>query len=50
MMTQSVKISQSDMRKLLSAASPDGALLYIYLQGGNRLETAEADLHINTSR
>ena len=50
MMTQSVKISQSDMRKLLSAASPDGALLYIYLQGGNRLETAEADLHINSSR
>ena len=50
MMTESVKISQSDMRKLLSAASPDGALLYLYLQGGNRLEAAEADLHINHSR
>ena len=50
MMTESVKISQSDMRKLLSAASPDAALLYIYLKSGNRTETAEADLHLNTSR
>lgn len=50
MMTEPVKISQSDMRKLLSAASPDGALLYIYLQGGNCLETAEKDLNLNPSR
>ena len=50
MMTEQVTISQADMRKLLSAASPDGALLYIYLQGGNRLETAEKDLHMNPSR
>ena len=50
MMTESVTISQTDMRKLLSAASPDGALLYIYLQGGNALETAEKDLNLNPSR
>lgn len=50
MITESVKISQSDIRKLLSAASPDGALLYIYLKSGNRLEQAEADLHLNPSR
>ena len=50
MMTESVTISHTDMRKLLSAASPDGALLYIYLQSGNRLETAEKDLNLNSSR
>lgn len=50
MMTEPVTISQTDARKLLSAASPDGALLYIYLQSGNRLETAEKDLNMNPSR
>ncbi|MBR3949268.1 MAG: DnaD domain protein [Oscillospiraceae bacterium] len=50
MMTEPVKITQSDMRKLLSAASPDAALLYLYITGGNRLENAEADLHFNPSR
>ena len=50
MMTESVTISQTDMKKLLSAASADGALLYLYLQGGNRLETAEKDLNLNPSR
>ena len=50
MMTEPVTISRTDVRKLLSAASPDGALLYIYLQGGNRLETAGKDLNMNESR
>ena len=50
MMTESVKISQSDMRKLLSAASPEAALLYLYISGGNRMEGAEADLQLNPSR
>ncbi len=50
MMTEQVTIAQPDVRKLLSAASPDGALLYIYLQSGNRLETAEKDLNMNGSR
>ncbi len=50
MMTQAVKISQSDLKKLLAAASPDGALLYLYITGGNRLENAESDLQMNGSR
>ena len=50
MITQSVKISQSDMKKLLSAASPDAALLYLYIEGGNALENAEKELNLNPSR
>lgn len=50
MMTEPVTISQTDLRKLLSAASPDGALLYLYLQGGNSLEAAEKELNMNGSR
>ena len=50
MMTESVKVSQSDVRKLLSAASPDAALLYLYLGAGNRQENAEKDLNLNASR
>ena len=50
MLTESVKIEHIDVKKLLSAASPDGALLYLYLQCGNRLEHAERDLQMNPSR
>ena len=50
MMTQATAVSQNDMRKLLSAASPDAALLYLYISGGNRPENAEADLKMNPSR
>ena len=50
MMTETVKITESDMRRLLSAASPDAALLYIYLKSGNSPENAEGDLHLNASR
>ena len=50
MMTENVKIAQSDVRKLLSAASPDAALLYIYLKAGNCPNCAEQDLHLNASR
>ena len=50
MMTEPVTISQTDLRKLLSAASPDGTLLYLYLQSGNSLETAEKELNMNSSR
>ena len=50
MIMESVKISQTDVRKLLSAASPDAAMLYIYLKSGNRAEDAEHDLHMSTSR
>ena len=50
MMSESVTISQADLRKLLSAANPDGALLYLYLQSGKSLETAEKELNMNGSR
>ena len=50
MLTESVKISQTDMKKLLSAASPDAALLYLYIQSGNMMEQAEKELNLNPSR
>lgn len=50
MMTEDLKISQKDMRLLLSAASPDAALLYLYLKSGNGMDGAAGDLHLNESR
>ena len=50
MLTETLKIDHMDVKKILSAASPDGALLYIYLQCGNSLEHAEKDLQMNPSR
>jgi len=50
MITETLTIPQSDVRRLLSAASPDAALLYIYLNSGNRPEEAGKDLNMNDSR
>ncbi len=50
MMTQSLKVSQGDVQKLLAAASPDAALLYLYLKCGNAPENAGTDLQMTTSR
>ena len=50
MISEKITISQSDVRKLLGAASADAALLYIYLNSGNPVETAAADLRLNESR
>lgn len=50
MMTEELKITQKDMRLLLSAASPDGALLYLYLKSGNELRSAAGELHMNEAR
>ncbi|MDY3225700.1 MAG: DnaD domain protein [Candidatus Faecousia sp.] len=50
MMTEELKISQKDMRLLLSAASPDAALLYLYLKSGNDSGNAAGDLHLNEAR
>ena len=50
MRTDPVNITQTDMKKILSAASADAALLYLYIQGGNLLETALQDLPLNQSR
>ena len=50
MITESVTISRSDVQKLLSAASPDAALLYIFLNSGNRPEEAGRNLNMSDSR
>ena len=50
MMTEELKISQKDMRLILSAASPDAALVYLYIKSGNALGAAAGDLHLSESR
>ncbi len=50
MNTEAIAISQSDVRRLLSAASSDAALLYLYIQAGNPAHTASRDLHLSESR
>ena len=47
---ESVNIDKAEVRKLLSAASGDGALLYIYLLSGNPLQGAEEELNMSASR
>ncbi len=43
-------IEQKDVHKLLSAASGDAALLYLYLQSGNDIAQAEQLLRMSQSR
>ena len=50
MITEKITILQSDVRKLLSAASGDAALLYIYLSSGNPVGNAAAELRMTESR
>ena len=50
MITDAVAIPQSDVRKLLSAASADAALLYIFLNSGNRPEEAGKNLNMSQAR
>ena len=50
MVTESLVISQTDVRKLLSAASPDAALLYIYVNSGYNPENAAQSLNMSQSR
>lgn len=45
-----LNIEQSDMRKLLGAASGDAALLYLYLRSGNDPASAAQALRLNESR
>ena len=45
-----VMIDGGDVQKLLSAASPEACLLYIYLKAGNDPAKAEADLKIPATR
>ena len=50
MVIESVTIESSQLRRLLSAASGDSALLYIYLRSGNAPEGAEQELNMSPSR
>ena len=50
MNAQEFTISQEDIRKLLGAKSPDAAILYIYLRGGNDPQEAAQALRINQTR
>ena len=47
---ESVYMEKSEVQKLLSAASGDAALLYLYLKSGNPLEGASAALQLNDTR
>ena len=50
MIFEALSMPAADVRRLLSAASPDAALLYIYLKSENSLEQAGEDLRLNESR
>ena len=50
MNTESVMIESGDVRKLLSAASADACLLYIYLKAGNGPDRAEEAIGMSASR
>ena len=50
MTAEKVTIPQSDVRKLLSAGSPDAALLYIFLNSGNEPDRAAEELRLSDSR
>ena len=50
MIADGITVSETDMRKLLGAASPEAALLYLYVQSGNDPAEAEQELSLSTSR
>ena len=50
MITDTFQLPREDARKLLGAASPDAALLYIYLNAGNDALGAQKDLNMNAGR
>ena len=50
MNTESIVLNSGDVRKLLSAASPDAALLYIYITAGNPPQDAAGRLNLSESR
>ena len=50
MIFESLSLSAGDVRRLLSAANPDAALLYIYLKSENAYENAREELHFSDSR
>ena len=45
-----VHISRDDVRKLLATASPDAAMVYLYIACGNRVEEAEQAMKMSAGR
>ena len=45
-----VNISRDHARKLLATASPDAAMVYLYISCGNRMEEAEQNLKMGAGR
>lgn len=50
MRLENLQLPEEDVRRILSAASPDAALLYLYLKCGNPMESAERELNLNATR
>ena len=50
MIFEALSVPSGDVRRLLSAANPDAALLYIYLKSENTIENAPGDLRLSESR
>ena len=49
-MTEELQIERSDIRKLLSSGSGDGALLYLYLKNGGSEDLAQQALGLSSAR
>ncbi|MDD3165089.1 MAG: DnaD domain protein [Oscillospiraceae bacterium] len=45
-----VSLPMNDLRKLIGAAAPDAALLYLFLKAGGTVDAAGDTLHMNQSR
>ena len=50
MIFEALSVPAGDVRRLLSAANPDAALLYIYLKSENTFENAAGDLGLSPAR
>ena len=50
MLSTDLQIEKSHVHKLLCAANPDAALLYLFIQSGNAPRDAAASLNLNPSR
>lgn len=50
MIAQALKLEEEQVRKLLGAASPEAALLYLYISSGNTPEGAGEALHLSPAR
>ena len=50
MIFEAVTMNRSDVGRLLGAANPDAALLYIYLKSGNAFDSAPQELNMSQAR